>query len=177
VADVIETLVGLLQAAYNDPVIYVALVFTYAVAVAIILPIPIEVALLLPLFDQRWGYLAGITIALSTGKTVGAWLIFVLGVRVEGTIRFWSKRFKFAETVVTKAEAFVRKTGYTGLYILLSIPLMSDTIPLYLYSLFNEEGKALRRDMYLIANFLAALNRVAILVVLYRVGLDLLQPA
>jgi len=46
---------------------------------------------------------------------------------------------------------------------------MSDTIPIYLYSLFNEEGKALSLRMYLIANFLAALNRVAILVVLFVV--------
>ena len=175
--DVIASLLGFLQAAYNDPLVYVLLVFAYAVAVAIVLPIPIEVALIFPLIDGRWGYLAGITIALAVGKTFGAWLIFVLGVRVEGTIRFWSKRFKFAETVVNKAEAFVSKTGYTGLYILLSVPLMSDTIPLYLYSLFNEQGRALRRDMYLIANFLAALNRVAILVVLFRVGVDLLSPA
>lgn len=175
-ADVIETLVGWLQAAYNDPLVYVLLVFAYAVAVAIVLPLPIEAALILPLFFGQWGYLAGITIALAVGKTFGAWLIFLLGVRVEGTIRFWSTRFKFAETVVNKAKAFVSKTSYTGLYILLSIPLMSDTIPLYLYSLFNEEGRALRRDMYLIANFLAALNRVAILVVLYKVGVDLLTP-
>src|SRR5216110_445464 len=55
------------------------------------------------------------------------------------------------------------KTGYAGLYLLLSIPLMSDTIPIYVYSHFNQEGKALERNMFLIANFLATLNRVAIL--------------
>jgi len=61
----------------------------------------------------------------------------------------------------------VRKTGYAGLYLLLSIPLMSDTIPIYVYSVFNAEGKALERNMFLLANFLAALNRVAILGAIY----------
>lgn len=175
--DLIQSFINALQAAYNDPFVYVLIVFAYAVAVAVVLPVPIEVALIFPLLDGRWGYLAGITLALAAGKTFGAWLIFILGVKVEGTVRFWSKRFRIADIAVQKAEAFVRKTGYTGLYILLSIPLMSDTIPLYIYSIFNEEGQALRRDMYLIANFLAALNRVAILVVLFRVGVDLLTPA
>src|SRR5438876_905920 len=61
------------------------------------------------------------------------------------------------------AAVFRAPAGYAGLYLLLSIPLMSDTIPIYVYSLFNQEGKALERNMFLIANFLAALNRVAIL--------------
>ena len=64
---------------------------------------------------------------------------------------------------MAKAEKLVRRTGYAGLYLLLSVPLMSDTIPIYLYSIFNQEGKALERNLFLIANFTAALNRVAIL--------------
>lgn len=171
----IDDLVGILQAVYDNPAAYLVLVFLYAVAVAVILPIPIEFALLPPLLTGRWGYLAGITVALAAGKSVGALLIFLLGIRVEGGIRRWSERWRFAAWFVRKAEAFVRKTGYAGLYILLSIPLMSDTIPLYIYSLFNEEGRALDRNMFLIANFLAALNRVALLVVLFRVGVDLLS--
>jgi hypothetical protein len=177
VVDILQFLVDLLRTVYDDPLIYVALVFVYAIAVAVILPLPIEIALLFPLLDGRWGYLMGITLALAAGKTLGAWLIFLLGIKVEGTIKFWSKRLRFTDTFVRKARAFVRKTRYAGLYVLLSIPLMSDTIPLYVYSLFNAEGEALRQDMYLIANFLAALNRVAILVVLFRVGVDLLTPA
>ena len=148
-------------------------VFFYAVAVAIILPIPIEVALLLPLAFNQWDYITGITLALATGKTVGAWLIFVLGLRVEGPIRAWSTRWRFAAWFVQKAEKFVAKTGMAGLYVLLSIPLMSDTIPIYLYSFFNPEGQAFERNMFLISNFLAALNRVAILVVLFLIGISL----
>ena len=67
------------------------------------------------------------------------------------------------------AERFVRRTNYLGLYVLLSIPLMSDTIPLYLYSLFNREGKTLGRRAFLVSNFLAAWTRAGFLVLIYVV--------
>ena len=172
-ADPLTEITQFLLDAYNTPIVYVTLVFLFAIAVAVVLPIPIEIVLLPPLLEQRYGYLAGLALALAAGKTVGAFLIFVLGVNVEGSIRKWSHRFRFVEILVSKAEKFVRRTSYTGLYVLLSVPLMSDTIPLYVYSLFNEEGQALRRNMFLIANFLAALNRTAILVVLFFLSFNL----
>ena len=156
-------LVQFLLDSYNTPWIYMLLAFGYAVLVAIVLPIPIEVALFKPLSDQNFGFLVGTALAIAAGKTFGAWLIFIFGLNVEGSVRKWSSRWRFAAWFVAKAEKFVQKTGYTGLYILLSIPLMSDTVPIYVYSVFNAEGKALERNMFLIANFLAALNRVAIL--------------
>lgn len=174
-ADPLSPLVDILRAAYETPGVYLALVFLYAIAVAVVLPIPIEFALVAPILTNRWDFVIGIAFALAAGKTVGAWLIFLLGLNVEGTIRGWSRRWRFAEWFVEKAEAFVRKTGYAGLYILLSIPLMSDTIPLYIYSLFNAEGRALNRNMFLIANFLAALNRVALLVLLFFLSVDLIN--
>ena len=156
-------LVQFLLDSYNTPWIYMLLAFGYAVLVAIVLPIPIEIALFKPLSDQNFGFLIGTSLAIAAGKTVGAWLIFIFGLNVEGSIRKWSLRWRFAAWFVAKAEKFVQKTGYTGLYVLLSIPLMSDTVPIYVYSVFNADGKALERNMFLIANFLAALNRVAIL--------------
>lgn len=154
---------GALTEAYNTPWLYLLIVFAYAILVAVVLPIPIEIALLPPLIDGRWGYLTGAALAIAAGKTVGAWLIFVFGLNLEGSVRKWSARWRVAAWVVAKAETFVGKTGVTGLYLLLSIPLMSDTIPIYVYSLFNKEGRALEQKNFLIANFLAALNRVAIL--------------
>lgn len=156
-------LLQILNDTYNTPWLYMLLAFGYAVLVAIILPIPIEIALLPPLLDGRWGYLTGLAIAIAAGKTVGAFLVFVLGLNVERPVKKWSDRWRVAAWVVMKAEKFVAKTGYAGLYLLLSIPLMSDTIPIYVYSIFNAEGKALERNMFLLSNFLAALNRVAIL--------------
>jgi len=166
-------LVQILIDTYNTPWLYMLLAFGYAVLVAIVLPIPIEIALLPPLLEQRWGYLTTVALAIAAGKTFGAWLIFILGLNVEGPVRKWSERWRAAAWVVVKAEKFVAKTGYAGLYLLLSIPLMSDTIPIYVYSLFNKEGRALERNMFLIANFLAALNRVAILGAAFFAGKNL----
>lgn len=156
-----------LQATYDTPIAYLAITFVYAILVAIVLPIPIEVALVGPILQQRWSYLAGVTAAMAIGKTVGAWLIFYLGLRVEGNIRHWSERYAVARRIVNWCERFVRKTNYIGLYILLSIPLMSDTVPLYLYSLFNEEGESLNRRAFLISNFLAAWTRAGFLVFIF----------
>lgn len=173
-ADLLTDLINFLMGLYDNPPVFLLLMFLYAIAIAVVLPIPIELALLPPLLRHEWAYLTGITLSLAAGKTVGGYLVFILGVDVEPVIRLWSRRWRLAKWFVEKAEAFVRKTGTPGLYVLLSIPLMSDTIPIYLYSLFNEEGKALSLRMYLIANFLAALNRVAILVVLFvAVGINL----
>src|SRR5437879_2188437 len=127
------------------------LAFGYAILVAIILPIPIEIALVKPLADQNFGFLLGTGLAIAAGKTLGAWLIFIFGLNIEGSIRKWSARWRVADWTVRKAENLVQKTGYAGLYLLLSIPLMSDTIPIYVYSVFNQEGKALERTMFLIA--------------------------
>ncbi|HKW43116.1 MAG TPA: hypothetical protein VJP06_02915 [Thermoplasmata archaeon] len=155
-------LLQLLNDSYNNVWIYMLLAFGYAILVALILPVPIEIAFLKPLIEGNWGLLVGTSIAIAAGKTIGAYLIFIFGLNVEGSVRKWSDRWRVAAWVVKKAELFVEKTGVTGLYILLSIPAMSDTIPIYVYSIFNEAGKALERNMFLIANFLAALNRVAI---------------
>ena len=176
-ADLWTDFINLLLGAYANPYVFLPLVFLYAIAIAVILPIPIELSLVAPILDQQWGYLAEIALALAAGKTVGAFLIFLLGVRVEDNIRWWSEKWRFAKWFVDKADLFVQKTGYLGLYVLLSIPLMSDTIPIYLYSLFNKEGKALERNLFLVANFLAAINRVAILGALFLIGIDLIRGA
>ncbi len=177
VADLFTDILNVLLGAYGNPYVFLPLVFVYAILIALILPIPIELSLVVPIVNQDWGYLALIALALAAGKMAGAWLIFVLGVRVENAIRWWSERWRFAKWFVDKADLFVQKTGYLGLYLLLSIPLMSDTIPIYLYSLFNKEGKSLERNLFLVSNFLAAINRVGVLVILYKVGVDLISGA
>ncbi len=173
--DIWTDFIDFLLSAYGAPVVFLPLVFLYAIAIAVVLPIPIELSLVKPIVDQDWGYLLWIALALAAGKMAGSWLIFYLGVRVETTIRWWSEKWRAAKWFVEKADLFVQKTGYLGLYFLLSIPLMSDTIPIYLYSLFNKEGKSLERNLFLVANFFAALNRVAILAGLYKIGVDLIR--
>ena len=163
----LEDLAAWIAGAYNTPAADLTLTFTFSVLVAIILPIPIEVVLLAPLLAQQWAYLGSIAAAMALGKTVGAGLVFVFGVRVEDNIRHWSEKYRIADRFVKWCEKFVRKTNYIGLYLLLSIPLMSDTIPIYLYSLFNEEGKALDWRAFLVSNFLAAWTRVGIITFIF----------
>jgi len=157
-ADLFALLAGFL----SNPVAYFFLVFVFAILVAIILPIPIEVALVLPIAERNLGLFTAALFAVALGKAVGAWLVFVLGVKVEGAIHRWSERAELIAKILNALERFVRWSGSIGLYILLSIPLMSDTAVLYFYGIFNEEGKAIDRRQFILSNFLAGFNRVAV---------------
>jgi hypothetical protein len=79
-----------------------------------------------------------------------------------------------AKWLAEKAEIFAQKTGHLGIYVLLSIPLMSDTLPIALYFQFDKERKAHARNLFLGANFFAAISRVAILAGPFILGVDLI---
>ncbi len=203
-------LIGLLGEFIGNPVVYFALVFVYSVLVAIILPIPIEIALLPFVTGGDVALLTAAMIAVAGGKAVGAWLVFLLGVRVDSIISAWTegeeflpmayraleergllrdvpfadfrervlRRFrrlglprhppikKFLRRIFLGLQRFVRVTGALGLYVLLSIPLMSDTVPIYFYAIFNKEGQAISKRNFVVSNFLAGVNRVAIVFIL-----------
>jgi len=159
--------VAILVAALENPIVYFLLVFVYAILVAIVLPIPIETALILPIAARNLGLFTAALFAVAFGKAVGAWLVFLLGVKVEGAVHRWSQRSKWIAKLINGLERFVRWSGELGLYTLLSIPFMSDTLPIYFYAVFNEEGKALDRRQFILSNFLAGFNRVAIFFVLF----------
>ena len=89
-------LIQILLDSYNTPWIYLVLAFGYAILAAILLPIPIELILVKPLSDQNFGFLLGTAFAIAAGKTLGAWLVFVLGLNIEGPIRKWSARWRAA---------------------------------------------------------------------------------
>jgi len=160
-------LLAVLEGFLTNPIVYLALLFLYSFLVAIILPIPVELALLWPLIGDDMALFAAATIVMALGKTLGAWGVFFLGLKLEEPIRDWSEKYKIVKTFVEWCTTFVRKTKYVGLYILLSIPLMSDTIPLYIYSLFNKEGKVLNMKVFGLVNFLAAITRSVILFLLW----------
>ena len=164
---VLEDIAAWISQTYNTPALYLPLTFGFSVLVAIVLPLPIEIVLLAPLLTQQWAYLGVVAAAMALGKTVGAGLVFLFGVRVEDNIRHWSEKYRLAARFVKWCEKFVRKTNYIGLYVLLSIPLMSDTIPIYLYSLFNEEGRTLDWRAFLVSNFLAAWTRAGIITFIF----------
>jgi len=162
VVDVIDFIQGT-----GNPVLFLILVFIYSILVAIILPVPIELVLLAPASTGNYGFYAIIALVIGGGKAIGSWLIFLLGIRIEDDIRRWSKRARWIERLVEWCITFVRKTRYLGLFIILSIPGMTDTIPIYIYSLFNEEGELLNMWLFVAVNFAAGIVRSCVMLALY----------
>lgn len=164
-------LIALLSDATTNPFVFFPLLFTYSVLVAVILPLPIELALI---FVEDPTYMVATAIVIGLGKMVGAWAIFFLGLKVEDNIRRWSEKYKIVNKIVKFSIWFVEKTGYVGLFILLSIPFMTDTVPIYIYALFNEEGKLMKRNYFLLTNFAAGIVRGLIFILLWNAGIRLI---
>ena len=157
-----EDFMSFLTGVSGDPVMYSVVFFIYAVLAAIILPIPVEFGLIL-IPHTPWWVLA---VVLGAGKAVGSILVFRIGMEIEGPVRRWSQRFKFFGRFIDLCERFVARFGYYALYVLLSIPFMSDTAVLYIFSITNKEGKALQMKWFAVVNFLAGVTRAILLVVL-----------
>ena len=156
----------ILGAFVGNPFVYFLLVFGFSILVAIILPIPIELALVVALAQPGIALFLAALLAVALGKAVGAWLVFVLGIMVEHAMHRWAQRASWIAKVLGALEKFVRWSGSVGLFVLLSIPLMSDTAVLYFYALFNEEGKTIDQRHFILTNFLAGVSRVSLFFIL-----------
>lgn len=157
--DLLNGLQIFLEGLAHDPVAYSVVLFVYTVAATVFLPFPVEVALL----GSGQTPVAVVALVLGAGKAVGSVIVFYLGDKVGGGLEKWigtSKVFKGLET-------FVEKTRYFGMYILLSIPGMLDTVPLYLFALFNRRGVMHLRQFALV-NFLASITRASIVLALFH---------
>ncbi|MEE9593448.1 MAG: hypothetical protein V3W28_07700 [Thermoplasmata archaeon] len=135
------------------------IVFVYGILTAVILPIPVEFALIIRP-ETLSPYLIAVVIGLA--KMVGAGLVFILGLRIEGPIRYTSARYRILGQIVGYITRFVRVTKWMGLLLLLSIPLLPDTLPIYLYSLFNKQGQLIRAWVFLLVNFVGGTVRALI---------------
>lgn len=144
-----------------NPIVYFLIVFVFAIAVAIILPIPIEIALVFALTTKSLALFTVALFAVALGKAVGAWLVFILGVRVEHAMSRWAQRSRILARIFGGLERLVHLTRSFGLFLLLSIPFMSDTAVLYFYALFNKDGKSIDHREFIVTNFLAGISRTA----------------
>lgn len=160
---VIEDLMAFLDQIQGDPLIYSVVFFIYAIAAAIVLPIPVEFGLFL---SPETPFIAKALI-LGAGKGIGSILVFYIGVNVEGPIMRFCDRWRWARKFVDACQRFVERFRYVGLYIILSVPLMVDTVPVYLFSIFNRDGKALEVRYFAIVNFLAGVTRAIIVYVFF----------
>lgn len=159
---IVEDFMSVLTGVAGDPVLYSVVFFGYAVLAAIILPIPVEFGLILSPHTP-WYVLA---IVLGAGKAVGSVLVFKIGMEIEGPVRRWSKRIKWFGKFIELCERFVARFGYYALYVLLSIPFMSDTAILYIFSITNKDGEAMKLKWFAVVNFLAGVTRAIFLVTL-----------
>jgi len=101
-------------------------------------------------------------VVLGLGKAVGAVVVFYVGNKVNPYIERWMSRHPIGARILKALETFVRRTGWVGLTVLLAIPFMSDTAVNYFYSLLNEEGHAVTRWQFVLANFIGGVARAFI---------------
>ncbi|MDD1770893.1 MAG: hypothetical protein LUO79_07395 [Methanomassiliicoccales archaeon] len=161
--DIIQQLIDFLNQLANNPVSYSIIFYVYCILAAIILPIPVEIGLFMgdsvPFIIKA--------LILGAGKATGSVLVFYIGAKVEGPVRFWSKKFNWFAWMVEKMELVVARLKYVGLYLILSIPLMVDTVPIYLWSIFNKEGKALSVGKFALTNMFAGFTRAIIVYLVF----------
>lgn len=166
------SLIDILTQAISDPVNYSIIFFIYAVLAAVILPIPVEIGLFNFLIHP-----AILITVLALGKGVGSFIVFEIGTRARDKIKSLSVNNIFMKKLVVYSELFVERYGSIGLFVILSTPLMIDSISLYLFSLLNpeEDGqKALSRGWFVIINLLAGAVRGMITIIVYlHVGIKL----
>jgi membrane protein YqaA with SNARE-associated domain len=170
IGSLLDGLMEFLKANTADPTVYLGILFLYSILTAIILPFPVELGLFLA--PQVPFVLKALVLGL--GKMVGSGLVFYIGLGVGDQIRKWSDRWAWFRWFVGACERIVARFHYVGLYFLLSIPLMSDTIPLYIFSVFNEKG-VFKLRWFMLVNLLAGITRAGILLLLLELfGIDLL---
>ncbi len=147
-----------LNANSADPATFLFLLFIYVVLAAIILPIPLEIAIALnPAVS-----IPVKALVVGLGKGVGAVGIFYIGATVDDSIQRW-RRWGWFDWLVRNSVKLVDKLGYLGLFILLVIPGMADTVPLYIFSLFNKGGEEDEKTMsvrgFFLVNLVAGILR------------------
>jgi len=128
------------------------LVFVFSFLVAFVLPLPGELVLL-PAPEMVAGVppaasIAVVVVVSAVGKAIGSVVAYRVG---RGTVASLSARWlpggsSFGSNpgpVEGRLTAFVRRYGYAGLAVTLSIPLMPDTAVIYAFSLLDTDDERL----------------------------------
>jgi hypothetical protein len=151
-----------LEVSASDPIVFSIIFFIYTVLAALFLPLPVEIGL----FFSPATPVAVKILIMGLGKMVGAILVFYIGLKVGDRIKLWSSRIPLFNWLVNKCEWLVSKFHYLGLYVILSTPLMTDTVPLYLFSVFNEKG-VLEVRWFALTSLLAGITRGLIVLIIF----------
>ena len=161
--DIWTQLMDFLTTNQADPFTYLIIFYLFCVAAAIILPIPVEIALVVN---------PGIHIAIKAavmglGKGTGALVVFFLGRKIDETVGQYARKWRWYSWLLVKSEKLVRKYGYVAMYAIMSTPGMVDTIPLYIFSVLNKEGKLMTLWGFVLTNILAGVTRAFLIYAIF----------
>ncbi len=78
-------------------------------------------------------------------------------------------RWGWLRWLAEKSEKFTRKYGVIAMYTIMSIPGMIDTVPLYVFSIINKDRTLIPLRDFVLANFLAGINRAFIIFALLEI--------
>jgi membrane protein DedA with SNARE-associated domain len=163
-ASIWDQLIDFLTAHSGDPATYLLTLFVFSIGAAVILPIPIEAGLVAA--PETMPFIIP-ALALGLGKGVGAIVVFFIGAKLEQKVLRYGK-WGWFKWLLEKSEWFVRRFGYFALFIILSIPFMLDTVPLYIFSVLNKEGELMRFRWFVLVNVLAGTTRASIVLIAFR---------
>ena len=166
--DMVDWLFTLVQ----NPLAYLTFVLIFAFLAAVILPIPVELALagyIVYLTNPGSSFLGLgifgafllISIIMGLGKALGSWIVFVIGIKVETLVAGYLK-WKWFNKMMMATHRFCIRFGYLAMYFVMCIPLMTDTVPLYIFSILNKEGDVFELKWFVMSNFWAGIARTLI---------------
>ncbi|HEX7392078.1 MAG TPA: hypothetical protein VF374_03920 [Thermoplasmata archaeon] len=90
--------------------------------------------------------------------------------RRRGGIRSWG----WIRWLMRKSDAFVRRYGYPAMFLIMAIPGMVDTVPLYVFSILNKEGQIMTLKGFVITNILAGITRAGLIyLIFYGLGIEI----
>ncbi len=155
----------------SDPLYYSIGFFIYTVLATIILPLPVELGLLV----SPGTPLLVLALVLGLGRAAGSIIVLYAGQGIGSRTNIWLQRWRWYRRSMDALELIMARLNYLGLYIIMSIPLMPDTIPLYAFSISNE-NRRFRTSWFALTNFLAGCTRAIIFLALLDLfGLSLFR--
>ncbi len=76
--------------------------------------------------------------------------------------------------IMRHSENLVRRYGYPAMFVIMAIPGMIDTVPLYIFSILNKEGTLMTLRGFVITNIAAGITRAALIwLIFYAFGIEI----
>jgi hypothetical protein len=155
---------GVITDSSSNPFLFGFFFFLYVILNTIALPLPVELGLFNPYIHPV--ILIGI---LALGRGAGAVFIFEIGGLIRTKASTWTLNVYRLRKIINRLERFIQRYGYYALFLLMSIPLMLDSVILYMFSLLNARNKtkaALTRRWFIGVTIGASILRGTIIVLI-----------